>query len=406
MLSLRNRDALVVGLAYFSFIVLGMPGAMLGVAWSPHIRNTFDLPLDAVGALLVASTIGYFIASFISGRLLAYLPTGLLMALGCGLGTLGLLGYALAPVWALLVVLALLVGAGAGILDGGMNIYFAAHYGPRLMNWLHACFGLGATLSPLMLNTILEVGGSWRLGYAILGALYGLLVAVFFRTRQQWASLQPAHSAAPPAVQASAAATLRLPVVWFGIILFMAYAGAEAGAGQWAFSLFHEERGVGETLARAWVSVYWGSFTIGRVFFGAIVNRVGAATLVRGCLVGLSAGLVLLWWNPTNEAGFMGLALFGFMLAPIFALMVTNTQERLGPSHAPNAIGFQVAAASIGAGGLPGLAGLLADNFGLEVVPPFLLGLAGLLALTYFAINPPALAKARRAQGPAPEQVS
>src|SRR4051794_40718481 len=63
-----KTDQLVVGLGFFSFVVLGMPGAMLNVAWSPSIRATFGLPLEAVGILFLASSSGYFAASSASGR--------------------------------------------------------------------------------------------------------------------------------------------------------------------------------------------------------------------------------------------------------------------------------------------------------------------------------------------------
>ncbi|MBI5931842.1 MAG: MFS transporter [Chloroflexi bacterium] len=386
----RNRRLFVIGIAYFSFIVLGMPGAMLGVAWSPYMRETFHQSLDAVAFVLFASTSGYFVASFISGWLMARLPAASLLALSCILGAMGVLGYAIAPSFGLLVLAGLFGGTGAGILDGGMNVYFAAHHGPRLMNWLHASFGVGSTLAPLMMNAILNSDISWRVGPAIIGGLYLALVILFLSTRPYWSSLKTSHAEDEQPVQhATALETLRLPIVWLGIILFMAYAGIELSAGQWSFSLFHEERGVSESVARFWVSLYWGSFTIGRILFGAIINRINPHALVRGCLVGAAIGMTLVWWNASEAMSFVGLVIYGFMLAPIFALMITNTQERLGPTHAPNAIGFQVAAASIGAGGIPGLVGIIAQSSSLEIVPPFLLVLIVIMATAHFAINRP-----------------
>lgn len=387
--SSQNRQLFVVAIAYFSFIVLGMPGAMLGVAWSPYMRETFDQPRDAVALVLFASTAGYFLASFVSGWLMARLPAASLLALSCTLGAIGVLGYAIAPSFTLLVLAGLFGGTGAGILDGGMNVYFAAHYGPRLMNWLHACFGIGSTLAPLMMDAILNSDTSWRIGPAIIGGMYLSLVVLFLLTRQSWPSLKMTHQSEEPVQHANALSTLRMPIVWLGIILFMAYAGVELSAGQWSFSLFHEERGVSESAARFWVSLYWGSFTIGRIFFGAVINRVNTHILVQSCLGGAAIGMALLWWNPSDTVSFVGLVIYGFMLAPIFALMVTNTQERLGPSHAPNAIGFQVAAASIGAGGIPGLVGIIAEGSSLEIVPPFLFVLVIVMAAAYIAINRP-----------------
>jgi fucose permease len=74
----RKSKGLLVGIAYFSFIGMGLPGAMLGVAW-PSIRGTFDLPLDAVGMLLVTEMIGYLVASFYSGPLISKVGIGKLL---------------------------------------------------------------------------------------------------------------------------------------------------------------------------------------------------------------------------------------------------------------------------------------------------------------------------------------
>ena len=66
---INQSDAVRVGLAYLSFIIIGMPGAMLGVAFDPAIRDTFGLKLDALGALTTAVMGSYFIASFIEDHL-------------------------------------------------------------------------------------------------------------------------------------------------------------------------------------------------------------------------------------------------------------------------------------------------------------------------------------------------
>ena len=70
------------------------------------------------------------------------------------LSGLGMLASALASSWTVLVLARLVVAIGGGLLDGAMNIYFAANFGPRLMNWLHAAFGVGATLAPLAMTAM------------------------------------------------------------------------------------------------------------------------------------------------------------------------------------------------------------------------------------------------------------
>jgi hypothetical protein len=98
---------------------------------------------------------------------------------------------------------------------------------------------------------------------------------------------------------------------------------------------------------------------------------------------GILVGVLLLWLNPLPLLSFLGLALIGFMLAPIFPLLIAQTPARLGAAYATHAIGFQVAAANVGAAGLPGLAGVLARGAGLEILGPFMLLLALLLLVLH-----------------------
>jgi hypothetical protein len=46
----RRAGLLILLLAYTGFIALGLSNSVTGVAW-PSIRNTFGLPLDALGVI-------------------------------------------------------------------------------------------------------------------------------------------------------------------------------------------------------------------------------------------------------------------------------------------------------------------------------------------------------------------
>jgi fucose permease len=153
------------------------------------------------------------------------------------------------------------------------------------------------------------------------------------------------------------------------VITFGVYAGVEITAGQWAFSLFTESRGMPTTAAGVWVSAYWGSLTIGRLVFGVIVSRVSVDALLRGCCLVAILAAVLIWRDAV-----WALAIMGLVLAPIFPSLIATTPERLGERHTADAVGWQVAGAVAGAVAIPGGVGVLAARVGLEVVGPILLG--------------------------------
>ena len=353
----------LVIIAYLGFIIIGMPIGLRGVAWESGARADFAQPVGALGALILANTISYFLSSALASRLIQRFGLGNAM-LGSFIVTgLALLGYALSPAWALMIVLGVVVGFGLGFVDAAMNVYFAAHHGPRLMNWLHACFGIGSAVAPLLLNFILAQGGTWRTTYTVIAALYAVLLLLIIVTRNQW-TVNPAGEG-DGVKPASGRATLALVIVWIGIVTFFVYGGVEIVPSDWGARLFTAARGIDQTEANNRISLYWFFFTIGRIVFGFIVPYFKAATLMRLCMIGTIIGAALLAVppsDPTNTLGVIGLVIGAFSMSPLFALLVTATQDKLGPAHAPNAISFQVAAASAGIGILPALTGLIAEQ--------------------------------------------
>src|SRR5713101_10096005 len=294
MMRQQPSSPLLVVLAYVGFISLGLPDGLLGVAW-PSMRGFFHLPLDALGTLLVTFTTGYLLSSCSSGRLLARVNVGSLLALSCLATAASLLGYALTPRWGIMVALGGLSGLGAGAIDAGVNTYVATHYSPRMINWLHACYGLGATGGPVIMTRVLASHHPWQWGYAIVGlGQLGLAVA-FGLTRTWWPTARTAQDtlAPTPVRTASSRSTLRLPVVWLSIAVFFIYTGLEAATGAWTYSLFTEARALPASTVGMWVSFYWGSLTVGRLIFGALVNVVSMHLLLRLCIISLALGATL-----------------------------------------------------------------------------------------------------------------
>jgi len=385
------RPGLLLGLAYLGYIGLAVRGGVLGIAW-PSIRADFDVSLDALGALLGPGSVSYLIGSFVSGRALARWDLGLLLAAGFGGLALNLAGTAVATSWWMLLVLGVPGGLGAGLIDAGMNIYMTNRQGPREMNWLHACWGVGATLSPFLMTAALVTGLGWRWGYAISGLLMLALAGGYLATRRAWPSRAEIGRRAQSDTElefgshgATMWQTLRLPVVWLSMLLFAAYTGVELGVGQWAFQLLVSARGLGTVEAGAAVSTYWGALTLGRFFFGGVVAMIGVQRLLQACLLGVLIGLGVLWVAGAPWLAFAAMALLGVVQAPVYPALVTLTPSQFGSTHTANAVGFQVAAGVVGGAGLPALMGVLAQGFGLEIIVPTLLAAAALQIVCYLA---------------------
>ena len=380
----RHRRRWLVPLAFLAFVSLGLPDGVLGVAW-PSLRRSFDRPIDQLGLILLSMTAGYLASSFSAGVLFGRLGVGRLLVTSCLLVATSAAAWAATPWWPLIVAGGFVSGLGAGAIDAAVNAFAAARFTPRVITWLHACWGLGAMIGPLVMTAVIASGHGWRGGYLLLaGSLLGMATC-FQLTLRLWqlpsAKVGGAAEAGPVAGRLRDA--LLEPRVRVNALVFFLYTGAEATAGQWAYSLLTEARGMAPTAAGVAASAYWGSIFVGRLVFGAIAHRVAPPTLLRLGMAAAPLAALVVCLTRSGAGAFAGLFALGLLLAPIFPLLIAETPARVGERHAAHAIGFQISAATLGAGALPALAGLLARHSGLESLGPFLLAATFLLLLLH-----------------------
>ena len=380
-------------LAYAAFIALGMPDGLLGIAW-PTMRVDFGVPLDAVGMLLIAAVVGYMTSSFLSGTLVGRFGVGQVLAVSCMLTGAALVGYTFVPTWWMMVSLGVVAGLGAGAVDAGMNTYAAAHFGEGLVQWLHASYGIGIALGPIIITPALTTFDSWRLGYRLVGGFQFLMALAFVFTLSWWSDQRRPATEGPQEKKLTdyktpMGETVRQPRVWLSVALFLLYVGAEVSLGIWAYSLLTESRGIEPRLAGLLTGSYWAMFTVGRILAGLYAKRIGINTLVVGSLALALSGALLLWWNPFPMANLIAVVVVGFAIAPIFPALISGTSQRVGVHLAANTIGMQMAVTGLGASLIPSLIGVLARRFSLEVVPIVLVALfLTLLGLYRLAMTP------------------
>jgi fucose permease len=377
---------LVAPLAALAFVSLGLPDGLLGVAW-PSMRGFFGVELDALGGLLIATTAGYVVSSFSSGRLLRHANLGTVLAASCLLTASGLLGYAAVSSWPPVLALGIVLGLGAGAIDAALNTYVATHYNARMLNWLHACFGVGAASGPLIMTAVLQRQSPWQRGYVIVGVAQIALAACFAATFRSWPRQVPSAATAERGVSETMIGTLRVPGVWLGMAVFIAYAGVEASIGAWTYTLLSEGRGISTVHAGLLASLYWGGITGGRLLAAAAGGVVPVERMLSAALWSVAAGTALIWFNAGAAVTAAGLLLAGLACGPVFPSLIATTPRRVGGAHSANAVGFQIAASAVGISVIPGLVGIAAGKFGVEAIARVIVVMAALLLLMYRALD-------------------
>ena len=212
-------------LACVAYLSVALPGSTLGLLW-PSIRLSLGQPVGALGILLIPGIAASVVSSAVTGRL--RLPAGPLVAASTLLIALALAAEALAPSMWVMIVGTVLFGVGFGALDTALNAHAARHFGARDINWMHASYGLGATLGPLLVTALLSAGRSWRQVYGLMALVLAVLAVVHALARRRWqvpapAAPRPAGTRRPgPRPGSPLAPSARRPAGALGALSFTA----------------------------------------------------------------------------------------------------------------------------------------------------------------------------------------
>ena len=137
------------------------------------------------------------------------------------------------------------------------------------MNWMHAFFGLGVAIGPLIMTAVLSAGLGLALGvrhrgrrparprHRVRAHRAGLAASASRPSTEAAATRQPVATAGRSSGCRSGT-TLRLPAVWSGTLAFALYVAIEVSAGLWAFLLLTEGRGLSAAVAGGCVSALLG----------------------------------------------------------------------------------------------------------------------------------------------------
>ena len=356
---------LLLTVIYVAFISLGLPDALLGVSW-PLMHQEFAAPLSMAGWIFMTIAGGTILSSLFSGKLLEHFDTKQVTFGSTLLTALCLFGFYWAPSIGWLFVLAIPLGLGAGAVDAALNHYVAEHYEAHHMNWLHCFWGIGATGGPLVMASVLSENG-WRDGYLIIASVQFGLALVLLLSFPLWRQKgQPFTDR-----QEAAVTTLeqKLPFgISYALVTFLLYCGVEALIGLWTSSYLVQMKQFSIATAAAWVSIYYGSITLGRFVSGFLSFRFTNRQMIR---LGQSLALFgsIFFFIPSPTTMLIGLIFIGFGLAPIYPSMLHDTPNRFGSAQSKRLMGLQMAFAYTGSTFLPPLFGFIVSQTSLGFLP-------------------------------------
>ncbi|RGA01053.1 MFS transporter [Microbispora triticiradicis] len=383
-----RRDSWVpVALAYATFVLVGLSAGVGGVLLPAQIDD-YGLDKATVGTQFFTFSAGFMLAGSTAGWLIHRFGVRTSLVVGGGVFALAGLYTAVRPPFAAFVAVQILAGYGTGILESVLNAYLTERPGATtLLNRLHAFFGVGALLGPLLATWILSFL-PWTAVWLVLALVSLPLLAGFWLTLPAREIPLPAADGEPAERPGLLTAVSRQPAVLLGAVFLAVYVGLEISVGNWGFSFLVEEHGQGDLIAGYTVSGYWLGLALGRFLISPAATRLGmtATGMTYVCLAGITVSALLAWIAPGAAVASVSFVLLGFWLGPVFPTTMAVAPRLTVPRLVPTAIGLLNGVSVVGGAVFPWLAGAIAQGVGVWTLPPFAVVLALALLLVWWLV--------------------
>ncbi|CAE7090806.1 unnamed protein product [Rhizoctonia solani] len=402
--NLATGSGLRIGNLFIDDKVLYLLGACMGVfavglndtatgANLPSIQEHYDLPYAIVSLVFLAGFGGYLISCMLNSVLQNAIGTRLVLVIAGLLYAGGSLLISFAPPFPLVITGLGLMGFGGGFYEASLTSVVSHFENSRFMNILYAFFGLGALVSPFIIGALVKAGVSWNMYYWFplsLALLVTLCHIVLFKDYVIPSDHEYHENAEQRSARTNFIQTMHLPITWIGIVLIILSFAISDTLSSWLTSYLINVKGSEPDISRYQLSIFWAGLTCGRIFFSLPfihVREKFGNTLLLACLGG---AIAVLWKVTSPVTNWATIAIAGFFLGPNTPGILSIVSARVPPSLKGIVVSITIGLGLVGATLGPLIFGVVVGKVGpgLRILPPVIIVLASLSAITFWAIPP------------------
>lgn len=343
---------------YVVFISLGLPDSLFGVSW-PVVHTEFGIPESFASVYSVIISVCTGGVSFVSGWLIRKFGTGKVTLVSILITALGLIGISFSPNIYLMLLFSIIMGYGAGAIDTGLNNFVSLHYKAQHMNWLHCFWGVGVTVSPMIMAQFLTGEmGSWRGGYRVVALMQVVIALLVLVTLPKWKKSEaPVTAESEEKSDKNLIDILKTKGMITSILSLGLYCTMEFLLGTWGATFIVNTLGLSPDTAAMWVSLYYGGIMLGRVISGFVSMKYSDKNLIRGGIAVSFVGMIILLL-PLGATSLVGLLLIGVGFGPVFPSTLHAIPDRFGKKYSADITGYH-------------MGGAYAIGFGLQLIYGF-----------------------------------
>lgn len=267
---------------FWAFVIMGMNDATYG-AIIPYLETYYDLSYIIVSLIFLSPFVGYNLSAVLNNHVHLKLGQRGVAFIGPFSHVIAYIIIAVHPPYPVLVIAFMLAGFGNGIEDAGWNAWIGVMQNANeMLGFLHAFYGAGATVAPLIATTMItQAGLQWYTWYYCMVGFSVVELATSLHAF--WAATGAVYREQNPRTGDHkggrlSEACLKLPAArttWLAALFLLGYVGIEVALGGWIVTFMIQVRDGAAFASGMTATGFWLGITVGRVVLGFVTPRIG-----------------------------------------------------------------------------------------------------------------------------------
>ena len=386
-----KRIAIIRLTAGFCLLDIGyaLSQTMLG-PMVPEIQKIYGVSLAENGLLTFFQGAGGIAALLLSIFIADMFNKKTFMAVAYTIYNIMLFLAALLPAYWLLVIIFFVIGAGTRLFDALVNANMSEVHNEKkgfFLNLLHACFGIGALLGPVLASMVLVLYGLVAALFLI-ACLCAVLLGAYLLLNGKEHKRTPRQSAMANAGQGYRLATLlKNRTIVLLSLCTMTYVGFATGVSMWLPSYLMDELNAGPIYAASVVSLLWAGIIAGRCVYSVFSLKFSTRNLLF--VSNLAGGIILVTASLINTglSLMIGYVLSGFLIGAVVPLSVALA-NKVFANCSGRITSIIMLFASLGLTVIPAMIGVIAGRGSFRIAVLVLNLCPALVAVLAFFITP------------------
>ena len=376
-----------------SYILYGLSGNLLNSVW-PKVAEDIGAAVALLGIVSTLCNVTSGITSAFVYKIRRKYGTNITISIGLVFMALSLILYGVAQNIYIIGIGFIMLGIGNAIVDVGANSYVIKAYDAKKVSLLHACWGIGSSVGPMIMALSITFLNNYRAGFAI-GAVIILAVFTLMRfMKRKWEAnkekvakeIVELHSVSQEEKTSTKtfADIVKIDLALIVMICFFFGNAFNGLMNTWIATIYVSQRNISVIEGANLATVFFASLTVTRVILGFIASNFKTKNVIFFGIILSIIGVGIMFIKSTDmHFLYLNVAILGIGIAPIIPFFNHYLKTLFGENNVGEILGYCSIFSLTGIGISSFCATLVVRFFGIDVIQVYIMAVAVILLLIF-----------------------